>query len=124
MADPRHRFGRDAEEAAAAWLERNGWTVLARRYRTPAGSEVDLVMLDPAGVLVGVEVRARRSGRAGIAAETVDTRRARRIGRSVAAFATGWARAHGGLRVDLVAVEPVDELGRQVRMRRVPNIGE
>ena len=50
-----------------------GWHVLARRWRVPEG-ELDLVALDPAGTLVAVEVRARRTARAGAAAETVEPR--------------------------------------------------
>lgn len=122
MADPRHRFGSDAEEAAARWLEACGWTVLARRYRSRGGGEIDLVMLDANDVLVGVEVRARRSTRTGAPEETVDARRSRRIARSLAAFAAGAGVAHGGLRVDLVAAEPVAERPGHLRLRRVPHI--
>ena len=123
MTDPRHRLGYDAEVAAARWLEACGWTVLARRYRSAAGGEIDLILLDPRRVLVGVEVRARRSNRAGAPEETVDPRRARRIGRSLAAFATGGSVPHGGLRVDLVAVQPLPG-GHQLQLRRVPDIGD
>ena len=121
MADPRHRFGNQAEDAAAAWLERCGWTVLARRYRSASGGEVDLVARDPRGVLVGVEVRARHSRRTGAPEETVDPRRARRIGRSLAAFAAGAGVRHAGLRVDLVAVEAAGV--NRYRLRRLPDVG-
>lgn len=124
MSDPRHLFGARAEAAAAAWLEACGWTVLARRYRSAGGSEVDLILLDPRRTIVGVEVRARRSGRAGSPEETVDARRSHRIGRSLAAFASSATVPHTGLRVDLVAVEPVPgaEPGH-LRLRRIPDIG-
>jgi putative endonuclease len=123
MADPRHRFGGDAEDAAATWLEACGWRVLARRYRSKGGGEVDLVMLDPHHVLVGVEVRARRSRRTGAPEETLDARRSRRIARSLAAFATSAGLVHEGLRVDLVGAEPVGERPGHLRLRRVPDIG-
>lgn len=122
MTDPRHRFGRLAEDAAAAWLERCGWTVLERRYRSAGGGEVDLVMLDPLRVLVGIEVRARHSRRAGSPEETVDVRRARRISRSLAAFAARAGVSHAGLRVDLVAVEPAGPTAGQYRVRRLPDM--
>lgn len=107
MSDPRHLLGAEAEAATATWLAACGWTLLARRYRAPGGGEIDLVLLDPDGTLVGLEVRARRSPRAGTPGETVDGRRMRRIGRSLAAFAIGSAVRHTGLRVDLVAAEPL-----------------
>jgi putative endonuclease len=51
--------GRDAESRAAAALEGEGWAVLARRCRTPAG-ELDLVA-ERAGLLAFIEVKARPS---------------------------------------------------------------
>ena len=49
--------GVDAEALACAALERDGWTVLARRLRTDAG-EVDVVA-ERDGLLTIVEVKAR-----------------------------------------------------------------
>lgn len=54
--------GMRAEDAACAALVRDGWTILLRRARTPAG-EIDLVVerREPAGssLLVFVEVKTR-----------------------------------------------------------------
>jgi putative endonuclease len=47
----------DAEAAACAALERDGWTIHARRLRTSAG-EVDVVA-ERNGLLAMVEVKAR-----------------------------------------------------------------
>lgn len=49
--------GLGAEAVACAALERDGWTILARRLRTKAG-EVDIVA-DRAGLLAIIEVKAR-----------------------------------------------------------------
>ncbi len=105
MTDPRHRLGLRAEGATAAWLERRGWRVVARRWRAASG-EVDLVCLDPTRFLVGVEVRARRTVRAGSALESVDARHIARVRLALAAFADASPLPHRGLRVDLVAVRP------------------
>jgi putative endonuclease len=51
--------GRGGEDAAAAALVGEGWTVLARRARTPAG-ELDLVA-EREGLLAFIEVKARPS---------------------------------------------------------------
>jgi len=52
-----HAGGLDAEALACAALERDGWTVLARRVRTAAG-EVDAVA-ERDGLLAFLEVKRR-----------------------------------------------------------------
>jgi putative endonuclease len=123
MADPRHTLGQSAEDAVARWLERRGWRVLARRQRSAAGGEVDLIALDPGGVLVAIEVRARRSQRAGAAWASVDRRRVRRLERTLVSVAAGSGTPHRGLRVDLVTVEPVAGSPDRWVARRLPGIG-
>ncbi len=58
--DPRHSLGRRGEQLAAEHLERLGYRVVARNYRTRVG-ELDLVATDEY-VLVFCEVKTRRSG--------------------------------------------------------------
>ena len=106
MMNPRHALGERAEVAAAAWLEMRGWTILARRWRCPDG-ELDLVARDPDRVLVGIEVKIRRTGRAGNPLESVDRQRLRRLRAALGRFRSEAARSAGaGLRVDLVALRP------------------
>ncbi|MBI3622281.1 MAG: YraN family protein, partial [Nitrospirae bacterium] len=52
------RFGRAGEAEAARHLQRAGYRIVARNYRTRFG-EIDLVAYD-AAVLAFVEVKARR----------------------------------------------------------------
>ena len=52
-----HASGIDAEALACAALERDGWTILARRVRTAAG-EVDAIA-ERDGLLAFVEVKRR-----------------------------------------------------------------
>ena len=106
MTNPRHALGERAELAAATWLEGRGWTILARRWRCPDG-ELDLVARDPDGELVGIEVKVRRTGRAGGPLESVDRQRLRRLRAALARFRSEEPRsAAAGLRVDLVALRP------------------
>jgi putative endonuclease len=52
--------GIGAEGRVCQTLEKQGWTVLLRRARTPYG-EIDIVALDPAAALIAfIEVKARR----------------------------------------------------------------
>jgi putative endonuclease len=68
-------LGLSAESRAAAYLVAKGYRIAARRFRTPFG-EVDIVARRR-GVLVFVEVKARRTLDA--AAEALQVRQQRRI---------------------------------------------
>jgi putative endonuclease len=103
MPDPRHQLGLLAEEACASWLTHIGWSVLERRWRSGTG-ELDLICRDPAGVLVGIEVKLRRTPRAGSAAESLDRRRVARLRLTLARYAAAATPAASELRLDLVTV--------------------
>lgn len=122
MSDPRHALGLAAEAAVAAWLEATGWTLLARRVRSAYGGEVDILALDRDGVLVAVEVRARRSARTGAAAVTLDRRRVARLRHTLSACAAATRAPHHGLRVDLVTAEPMRSEPKRWCLRRIAGI--
>jgi putative endonuclease len=92
-------FGRRGEDAAAEFLRRRGFEILARNVRTAFG-EIDLVAVDE-GVVVFVEVKARRST-SGL--EAVDARKQRRLSRLALVFlaSAGWLDRPA--RFDVVAV--------------------
>ncbi len=69
----RERAGRNAENAAALWLQIKGYRVLERRARTPA-CEIDLVVRK-GRMLVFVEVKSRRTIAAAREAVTPELRR-------------------------------------------------
>ena len=73
----RQELGRLGEELAVRELERRGYAITARRYRTRCG-EIDIVAED-AGTLVFVEVKARADARFGTAAEAVTEWKQRRL---------------------------------------------
>ncbi|HDR9495266.1 YraN family protein [Burkholderia stabilis] len=99
------------EQRARQFLERRGLVFVAANV-TMRGGELDLVMHEPDGMLVFVEVRARRSARHGGAAASVGWRKRRRL---VAAALQFWARHGAGAacRFDVVAFEA----GRLVWLR-------
>jgi putative endonuclease len=119
VPDPRHHLGQLAEEACAAWLTSIGWRVLERRWRSDSG-ELDLICRDPGGVLVGVEVKLRRTPRAGSAAEAVDPRRVGRLRLTLARYAVeAWPPA-SELRLDVVTVTPFES--DRWRLARFPGV--
>ncbi|HEV8252528.1 MAG TPA: YraN family protein [Candidatus Limnocylindria bacterium] len=106
MPDPRHALGERAEEVVAAWLSARGWMILARRWRCPQG-ELDLVARDPDGTLVAIEVKLRRTARAGGPSESIDRHRLQRLRSALGRFAAESRAPVGeGMRVDLVGVRP------------------
>lgn len=73
--------GDAAEDLALAHLQRAGLRLVARNFSTPGrgGGEVDLIMREPDGTLVFVEVRARRNQACGGAAASIGQAKQRRI---------------------------------------------
>jgi putative endonuclease len=120
VADPRHTLGRDAERAVATWLAGHHWEILEQRHRSRAG-EIDLVALDSHRCLVAVEVRLRRSVRAGSPVESVSPRHLRRVRAALTAYSRGSSVRHTGTRVDLVSLTPAAEPGTW-RVTRLPAI--
>jgi putative endonuclease len=101
--------GDAAENRALVHLQRAGLTLLARNLKTPGrgGGELDLVMQDGAGVIVFVEVRARRNALAGGAAASVSTTKQKRIVFAARYFLQKYhgARPLPPCRFDVVTVE-------------------
>lgn len=75
------RRGDAAEDAALEHLQRQGLRLVRRNFKTPGrgGGEVDLIMREPDGTLVFVEVRQRSSASHGGAGGSVTPLKQRRI---------------------------------------------
>ena len=73
--------GSAAEDAALAHLRAQGLRLIERNYRTPGrgGGEIDLILREPDGTLVFVEVRARADASCGGAAASIGAVKQRRI---------------------------------------------
>lgn len=100
---PRPRsLGERGEDAAARFLRRRGYRLVARRHRLAWG-ELDLVAVD-GRTIVFVEVKTRRTHDSGSPAEAVSPTKQRQIGR----LALGFLKFHGLLeyptRFDVVAI--------------------
>ena len=120
MSDPRHDLGHAAEILVGRWLTASGWSILARRWRVRGCGELDLVCRDTLGIVVGVEVRARRTARAGRAVESVDRRRIGRLRATLGAFLAESGIRTAGARIDVVTVEPSDAVDGTWRVVRRP----
>lgn len=105
MADSA-QLGRDGEAAAAAYLTRLGWRLLARNWR-PADralrGEIDVVALDRAELVV-CEIKTRRGVGAGVAAAAVTPRKLAQLRRLAAAWLSEQSAAYRTVRFDVIGL--------------------
>ena len=101
--------GDAGEDQALRHLVRAGLQLVQRHYRTPGrgGGEIDLIMREPDGTLVFVEVRSRAPGRFGGAAVTVGPLKQRRILLAARHYLMRW-RQWPACRFDVVAIDGDD----------------
>lgn len=94
--------GRAGEDRAAVWLQLKGWSILARRRKTPLG-EIDLVA-KRGSLIAFIEVKWRKS----IAAldDAIDERRLARVAAAVEIVAHEYATAGEDIRVDVILLAP------------------
>lgn len=101
-ADHRVVLGKSGENYACWELERLGYEILERRYRTRVG-EIDIVARDGA-TLAFIEVKARRSGRFGPPAEAVDAQKRRKLMQMASSYIFAKHLGDARCRFDVVAV--------------------
>ena len=82
--DPRRQLGRHGEQLAAQHMERLGFSIVARNYRTRHG-ELDLVAFD-GRALVFAEVKTRRASGAGSPWDNLHLRKRAQVRRMAAAY--------------------------------------
>jgi putative endonuclease len=102
--------GATGEAAALAHLETRGMRLVARNWRCRLG-QLDLICEDH-GVLVAVEVKARRGTGFGLPQEAVDRRKRAKLRALLEAYRLATGRSRQGCRIDVVAVR----LDRELRV--------
>lgn len=117
LADGRRRLGDFGEAAAAAYLVRQDYTILARKWRCQMG-EIDLIAQQGTQV-VFVEVRTRRSAARGLAEESITpTKQRRLIALAHTYFETQDITDELPWRIDVIAVI-VDTSGRVAHLEHI-----
>ena len=101
------RLGERGEDAAVAFLERSGMTIVERNWRCPSG-EIDIVALD-GETLVLCEVKTRRTAAKGTPEEAVTPAKQRRYGRLAAAYVQASSLDEVSVRFDVVTLLVVAE---------------
>lgn len=98
----RQRYGRSAETAAVEYLQRLGYVILERNYRTAMG-EIDIIARHE-NTLVFVEVKARRTRRFGGAKEAVTAQKQRKISMAALHYLKSVGKMEHKARFDVVAI--------------------
>ena len=106
MTVERQNLGKRGEETAVRTLERRGYAILARRYRTRHG-EIDIVARD-GDTTVFVEVKARATDEFGTAAEAVTPWKQRRLASMARDYLVRHALTACPCRFDVVAIDEAD----------------
>jgi putative endonuclease len=116
--DYKRRLGRRGEEIAAAYLGGQGYRVLARNWRCPAG-ELDIVARE-GETLAFVEVRTRRGDRYGTPEESITPAKQTKLVELAQTYLQEHNLADEKWRIDVVAVE-MDRRGRVMRLNLIRN---
>jgi putative endonuclease len=101
--DPRQALGISGENLACAELQRRGYAILERRYRTRFG-EIDIIARDGA-TIVFVEVKARLTDDFGGAAAAVTRWKQRRIAQMAVDYLARRSLHECPCRFDVVAID-------------------
>ncbi|MDZ4178910.1 MAG: YraN family protein [Coriobacteriia bacterium] len=95
-------MGQRGEDAASAYLERVGMSIVERNWRDKAG-EIDVVALD-GETLVFVEVKTRRSASAGTPEESVSPTKQKRLTRLARIYVDRAGLTECEIRFDVIAI--------------------
>ena len=107
MLNQNQQYGQKSEGLAAAYLEKNGYKILQRNYRTRLG-EIDIIARD-LQTLVFVEVKARKTESAGSVKSSITRAKKLKITR-LAQFYLKQTRAYGSkIRFDVVVIKGAGE---------------
>jgi putative endonuclease len=107
MTLQRQTLGIRGEDLAVGELERHGYAVLERRYRTRHG-EIDIVARD-GETIVFVEVKVKETAEFGTAAHAVDARKQRRVISMAIDYLARNRLTSRACRFDVVAIDGVGE---------------
>jgi putative endonuclease len=115
---PEKSLGQRGEDAAARFLKRKGYQILARHVDIPLG-ELDIIAVD-GRTIVFVEVKTRTSTGAGHASEAIDARKERRMTQAALSYLKSNGLLNYSARFDVVAITWPDS-GREPTIEHYQN---
>ena len=114
-AEYKRQLGRLGEELAAAYLQQQGYVILARNWRCPVG-EIDIVARE-GEFLTFVEVRTRRGDRFGTPEESITPTKQAKLVELAQTYLQEARLPNQSWRIDVVAVE-IDRQGKKKRLTK------
>jgi putative endonuclease len=103
MSNARQRLGSEGESLACEELERRGYRIIERNYRTRSG-EIDIVAED-AGTIVFVEVKTKSDGSFGDPVEEVTPQKQRQLVSMGEYYSTYCCASNTLCRFDVVTID-------------------
>ena len=97
-------LGQWGENYAAEHVLAQGWAICERNWYCRSG-ELDLVAVDPDGVLVAIEVKTRSQSYTGYAAEAITPEKFRRLRRTFATYLSTCTQWYPSIRIDVIAID-------------------
>jgi putative endonuclease len=122
MTEKSQRVGERGEDAAAAYLQRTGVTVIARNWRCPQG-EIDIVGLDGETVVL-CEVKTRRTPAKGSPEESITAAKRRRYSRLAEAYLQSAGLTDVSVRFDVIGLLVIGEDRALLRHHRGAFVSE
>ncbi|OPY58193.1 MAG: hypothetical protein A4E55_01088 [Pelotomaculum sp. PtaU1.Bin035] len=102
MTIQRKLLGRQGEETAAQYLEKNGYSILCKNYRCRFG-EIDVVAMD-GDILVFVEVRSNSGDQFGLAEESITGRKQGKLRKLAWQYLKKAGKTNCECRFDVIAI--------------------
>ena len=114
----RKMLGRQGEEVAARYLEKNGFHILSRNYRCKIG-EIDLIVIDKR-TLIFVEVRSKSSEEFGLGQESVVRKKQLKLRQVAWHYLKAEGKTAMDCRFDVIAIR-FDGDGQVRRIEHIEN---
>lgn len=110
MSKSNIQLGKAGEAAAVGFLEKNGYRILERNYKSKLG-EIDIIALDKDTVCF-IEVKTRTSNAFGSPSEAVSRLKQRHIAKVALAFLKAHTLLHKKARFDVISILRSDETAK------------
>lgn len=103
----RHILGKNGEDKAVKYLEKQGYTIIERNFLCRQG-EIDIIALDEK-YLVFVEIKSRTSAEYGLPSESVTERKKKHMLKAIQYYLYKRNLENVDIRIDVIEVYVKDE---------------